>query len=202
MFKKTILGSIALFAFVSAAWGANNNTITYNATSDGGGGTLLTWTVTGGITSSGVGYSLGTPFAGFMVQAAGIFNTSTFTNNLVSITSPDGSFYRNVNTTATANINYYNAVHTAGTDTFGLACTGIATSGQTIQYVAGTQSADLAIPFSNFNVGSYTISYTPTTYISGTLIINLNVLTPVPEPSTWALIATGAAGLLALRRKK
>ena len=203
MIKKTFLGSIAFLSFTAAVWGANNNIITYTAADNGSGGTLVTWTVSGGITGNGVGYELSTPyFTGLRVQASGIFNNSYFTNSQVSIGTPDGSYYDNYNTSTTNYINYYNASHSATGDTFGLACDAL-TSGSvaTIQYHAGSQSVNLAIPFSDFNPGTYTTTYNPVAYFSGFTTINLNVLTPVPEPTSIVLVAAGLAALAVRRRR-
>jgi hypothetical protein len=76
-----------------------------------------------------------------------------------------------------------------------------------VNYSPGVFSGVINVPISIFNPGTY--SYTQVGHYSGgtgvfnpNIVYTLNVVQPVPEPSTLALAGLGGASLLLFRRRK
>lgn len=178
----------------------------------GGGNSLVTWNVTGDLTTVPGPVFLGTatsvaaptanvvPTPGYItvaIDAPGIFAGSFSADGTGQpISTPDGSYF------ATGDIYFpiqeYSATAVPGqNDIFSLTSHLPGPSGwigNPFHYVAGTQSIVIPIDFSNFNPGTYSSQESE---FSTPLTVNLTVL-PVPEPSPNALSMAGCLGTLLL----
>lgn len=193
------IGSVWLAGVAATA--TAQSTWDYFISDAGGGNSLLTWSLTGSLTTApGAVWTLNGPFTVVPVSAAGIYADAYVADGTPqTLATPDGSFFQNLsvgNTPVTAYYNY-NAAG-SGLDGFGLMFSFAAThSGQGVLYVPGTQSVLIPVDFSDFNPGMYQSQMngfnTPVT-------VTLTVL-PVPEPSTLAVFVAGALGGWLVRRR-
>ena len=210
---KLSLACVGALLFVSNSWAANNNYVTYEISRGGDGKAVVNWTISGGMTTSGVGYYPssvgGAGFNGVLVNASGIFNGSYFNNNLLAVTSADGSQFASPDLGVTNSVSSYIAVHTSSTDSFGLTmASAFAAStdpnySYNIQFTPGTGTVVLPVSFDAFNVGTYDTYYYPVSYAggpyAGTVVATLNV---VPEPSAASLFGLGIGALMVLRFRR
>ena len=211
--------AIAFLFVETASFAANNNSVTYDITQGAGGSAVVNWTVLGGLNNSGVGFyparNNGNGFNGFIIDASGIFNGSSFTNNIVPATSTDGSQFsanNGVGLSSTSSVTSFVAIHSGTGDRFGLTMSSAFPSSSDVNYsyalnfLSGTGSFVLPISYSAFNVGTYT-QFQPSVLdggpYAGTFKTTVNVLA-LPEPSTWVmgLVGIACAGWAAVRCRK
>jgi hypothetical protein len=96
---------------------------------------------------------------------------------------------------------YYTGTYN-GTGYFDILISGTTDYGDHLTYYAGTQSAIIPVPFSDFNPGTYQTSYAAGTFFDTATTANLTIGT-APEPTTMALAAMGGlGGLLTFRSRK
>jgi hypothetical protein len=191
----------------TAAFAANNNSVTYDITQGAGGTTVVNWTVLGGLNTSGVGFypanNNGNGFNGFIINASGIFNGSYFTNDVVPATSTDGSQFSAISPTvsSTSSVTSFVAIHSVSGDSFGLTMSSAFPGSSeldyayTLNFLSGTGSFVLPISYSAFNTGTYT-QFQPSVLDGGPYAGNFNTtlnVVGVPEPSTYAMALAGLA---------
>jgi hypothetical protein len=217
-YAKLFAVAITLLIAETPTIAANNNSVTYEITQGAGGFAVVNWTVVGGLNTSGVGFhpanNNGNGFDGFIINDSGIFNGSYFTNNVVPVTSADGSMFsaNGVSLSSTNSVNSFVAIHSASGDSFGLAMSSAFPGSSdpnyvyTLNFLSGTGAFVLPISYSAFNVGTY--SQIQPDYLnggpySGTMTTTVNVVA-VPEPSTLVIGLAGIAcvGRGAIRRRK
>ena len=212
LLSRLVLVSFSFVFMGSASFAANNNSVTYEISRGGDGSAVVNWSIAGGLLYSGVGFTPannnGNGFNGFIISANGIFNGSYFNNSLLPVTSTDGSTFTATGTgfSITNNVNSFVAIHSASSDSFGLAMSSAFPGSSdpsytyTLQFTSGSGSFVLPISFDVFNVGSYT-QFQPSIFdggpYAGTMNTTVNV---VPEPSALSLLALGLGGVIALRR--
>lgn len=197
---KLSYGLALLSALASAT---AQSTFDYFVSDSGGGNSLITWEVTGSIvTPSGVQATSAYVFGGMQVNAPDIYVDSyTGSGTPQSIPTPDGSYFHNIELDHDYPISYYLTHNpTSSTnDFFALISYSTTTSaGQHLIYEAGTQSALIPVPFSDFNLGTYQTVYPAGVYFDTAATVNLTV---VPEACTMSLLGLGGF-LLFTRRKR
>ena len=199
---KALAFSSALFS--AQSWAANNNYVTYNISNGSDGNAVVSWDITGGMTSSGVGFNAdvnGGGFDGVFVSASGIFKGADFSYNPGTITVADGSQFADLNGGISNAVTSFVASHSA-TDTFGLQISPFASTGSyVVQFLPGSGTVYLPIAFNLFNEGTYQQTYPYNTPYSGIVVATVNVAS-VPEPSTYALYGLGALALVVAYRRK
>jgi PEP-CTERM motif len=203
-FLKLACG-LALLGAVASACG--QSTFDYFVSDAGGGNSLVTWDASGSITTSpgAVWKSTGGDFGGLSVDTPGIYVDSyAGSGQFQYIPTPDGSYFHNSELNRNFPIQIYYTQNSLGgsNDWFALISLASASAGQHIIYNAGTQSAIIPVPFSDFNPGTYQTIWATGTFLDTTTTVNLTVI-PAPEPSTMALSAVGWLGVwLFYRRRK
>jgi hypothetical protein len=193
----------------AAATASAQSTWNYYISDAGSGNSLVTWNVTGSITSSpGVvwDYDPFTGFNGLGAKAPGLYVDSyAGMAQPESIPTPDGSYIHDTENNQNYPINLYYTLQASGdgNDYFKLCISTSGTHyGHHLTYDAGSQSALIPVPFSDFNPGTYQTSYAAGTFFDTAATANLTV-GAVPEPTTLALSAIGGlGGWLFLRRRK
>ena len=193
-------GSLLLGALATAS---AQTTWNYFISDAGGGSSLVTWNVSGGLAIPPGSLRLTTDrILSASVSAPGIFADS-YAASGGDLLAPDGSYIQWGIGDIWAPIVSYAAYNTpgGGNDTFGLlAWLGPrGAAGITLLYQPGTESALIPIDSSWFNPGTYQSE------VSGfdtPLTVSLTV-GAVPEPSPLVLFAAGGlGGLLLVRRDK
>jgi hypothetical protein len=174
----------------------------------GSGNSLVTWSVTGSLaTPPGVVWDYG-PFTGF--GALGVGAPGLYVDSYAGMAQPqsiptlDGSYIHDteLNQNDPFNLYYTFKGSGGGNDYFDIMISTSVYYGDHLTYNAGTQSVLIPVPFSDFNPGTYQISYAAGTFFDTAATANLTVGS-VPEPTTMALSAVGGlSGLLLFRRRK
>jgi len=198
-----IVAVVVLLGATKSAWAVGGGSVMLTLADAGNGQTTLSWTVGGGFTSFGIS-ALSPGFSGFHPQFNG------WVNNLGSYTDPIavsgfGTFTNssNANIATLANIQIEALSGSIYTLDLNMDNTLYSGSGSTVVYFKpGVDSETINIPLSAFNPGTYNYS---TGFGQGgfnsSINYTLNILAPVPEPSTIALSGLGLAGLLAAYRR-
>ena len=180
------------------------STFNYFISDAGGGNSLVTWNVTGSLaTSPGAIWENVGGFGGLPVQASGLYIDSyAGSGPPQDIPTLDGSFFHNTELNQNFAISLYFTANSPGSglDDFGLISYGATTAtGQHLIYNAGTESALIPVPYSDFNPGTYQYVYSAGSFFDTAATVDLTV-GPVPEPTTLALAGLGGLGLLLFRR--
>jgi len=207
--KTNLIKLTCSLALLGAATTASAQTIWNWFISDAGGGnSLVTWNVTGSITSSpGVvwDYAPNTGFGSLSVGAPGLYVGSyAGMAQPQSIPTLDGSYIHDTELNQNDPINLYYTFKPSGggNDYFNIMISTSVFYGDHLTYHAGTQSVLIPVPFSDFNPGTYQTSYAAGTFFDTAATANLTVGS-VPEPTTLALSAIGGlGGWLFFRRRK
>jgi len=201
---KYVCGIFLLGALTAAT---AQGTINYNITSAGGANSRVTWNITGSLIGSpGVvwaGQSSSGAFGGVPIDTSGLFISSyTGMAQPASISTPDGSYYRNTDLGQNYAISMYFCGVFGSTDIFGLVTLPATTAnGQHLTYTAATQSVIIPIPYSDFIAGTHQSTWAAGTFFDTAMTVNMTV-GAVPEPSTLALSAVGVLGTLLFHRRK
>lgn len=199
--KKTLTKILCCLTLLSApATVMAQSTFNYYVTSAGGSSSLVTWNATGSLTAlPGAAWEVsGNQFGGVPIQTSGIFiNSYAGTSFPQSIPTPDGSYYHNTELGQNFAINLYYAGVSGSSDIFGLVCLAATTAnGQHLTYdAAGTQSATIPTPYSDFIAGAHQSTWAAGTFFNTSVTVNLTV-GAVPEPTSLTLVAMGGLGLL------
>jgi len=202
--KSILIGcTFGLFLAVTAA--RAQSTWNFVISDAGDGNSLVTWTVTGALTTPPGAPLFQSPFQAISISAPGIYkNTYLADGTAQSIPTPDGSYFNDPSVGNIPITEYYTyaPIQPLGVitinDGFGLLVPIDPThSGDLLLYNPGTESIVIPVDFSDFNPGTYQaadpVFQTP-------LTVNLTV---VPEPSTQALAAVAALGaVFTVRRRK
>ena len=146
------------------------------------------------------------PFMAVPISAPGIYADSYLADGTPqSLLTLDGSYFYDAIGGQESPISGYYTYNAAGSsdDGFGLLLSVSPTRlGDRLLYNPGTQSALIPVDFSDFNPGTYQISYAAGTFFDTAATANLTIGT-VPEPTTLVLSAIGGlSGWLFLRRRK
>ena len=183
----------AVVLLIAAATADAQSTWNYFISDAGGGNSLLTWNVSGDLTTPpGPVHVVSQSRLVISVNAPGIFADAFGADGTPnSIPTPDGSFFQLNNTTVFAAISGYEANNApgSGNDSFGLVAPLLDHNGDPgIQFLynAGTQSALIPIDYSSFNPGTY---QSQQFQFSTPVTVNLTV-GPVPEPSVRLFLCT------------
>ena len=190
-----------LFLLAAVATTQAQSTWNYFISDAGGGNSLVTWSVTGDlVTPSGAAWMSVGPFLAVPISAPGIYADSYVADGTPqSLPTPDGSYLLDLVGGKQGLLSGYYALNAAGSsdDGFGLMVGLFSTRlGDHLTYNAGTQSALIPIPYSDFNPGTYQ-SQIPGYGFAMTMNLTVGV---VPEPSTVTLLVLGGLnGLLLLR---
>ncbi|HEV2695077.1 MAG TPA: PEP-CTERM sorting domain-containing protein [Verrucomicrobiae bacterium] len=199
-----IAAAIILFGTTIPALAVGGGSVLVTLADAGNGQTTLSWTVGGGFTSFGIS-ALAPGFSRFDPQFSG------WVNNLGSYTSPFsvtgfGTFTNssNLNVAHLGNVQFVANGGSSYSLDLNMDTTLYSGSGSTVVFFQpGADSETIDVPFSTFNTGTYTAS---TSFgqdgFNSSMNYTLNVLAPVPEPTTFALGALGLCGLIAARRRK
>lgn len=210
IFMKSLLLKFVwgLFLLVAGATAPAQSIINYQITPFGGANSLVTWNVSGSLVDSlGVQWVVTASngsFGGVPIVTSGLFAPgyagTAFPGN---ISSPDGSYFHNVELGQNFAINMYFAGIFGSTNIFGLVTPpATTTDGQHLIYSAATQSVVIPIAYSNFNPGSYQSVFGAGEFFNSPVTVNLTVGV-VPEPSTLALsVVVILAGFLNFRLRE
>lgn len=206
MIKTNLIKLICGLAMLGmAATGMAQSTWNYYISDAGDGFSLVTWTVTGSLTTStGSVYTSAGGFGGVYVMAPGIFaDDYTGSQGTQNITIHDDSYFYTTELDQDFPIILYYTYNASGSDNdaFLLLSYSTATEGQHVIYNAGTESALIPISFSEFNPGTYQTVLAAGTLFDTATTVNLTV-GAVPEPSTLALFALGGLGGVFLCRRR
>jgi hypothetical protein len=193
---RSILLAILILSAVPAVHSAPpTSSLLFQLSPDSGGAqTLISWTLSGPIKDS---FALsGGSWTGIGSLFDGAFNSSYFTDSSAETFAVAGAGSFNDLTAATSV-----QVTQIGIGAFGSSRyialfwggTSFAVAGNQVQYTAGADSSVINVPFSAFNVGTYTATGMN---LQGGMNFSATV---VPEPSALSLLAVGLGGL-ALRR--
>ena len=199
---KTVLGKILVCALgLSIISATAQSTWNYTISDAGSGNSLVTWNVTGTLTSTpGAILILGESIQPITIAASGIFNDSyAGTGPVQTLPTPDGSYFALGGSDVYYPLVEYAATNApgGGRDTFSLfsPISPPLRSGVSLMYIPRTQSVIVPIPFSDFNPGTYS-----TQQFGFTTPLTVN-LTVVPELSTLALLSLTIAGIVLKRTK-
>lgn len=175
------------------------STWNYFISDAGGGNSLVTWNVRGDLAgSSGAAWTIpGTKsptLVTMAINSPGIYTEVYATGGtLQPMPTPDGSYFQLDRSDVYVPILSYSTYHapSSGNDSFGLSFwLDPGQAGIPLLYHPGTQSAVIALDFSDLNPGMYQ-SEMSSFYPAVTVTLTVG---PVPEPSTLALFAAGGVG--------